>query len=193
MSPVISVIAYTSCEKIMQCGCAAALKGMAAWKGGIFGLNRKAARNKTRTRSKSCKFHFRRQPNYNRVFRWIYWIFEENLPKWRSVAVARSSSLWERCACWVYAQPWLRSLLLTSRSKSRRLWMQRSIKKLNNKKITHYSRNAVMMWGSSDGRASVCFYEQFLSAAAGPSARTRGVLVVRLLDNLLAFPKQTRG
>lgn len=97
--------------------------------GSIFGLNQ-AARNKARTRSKRrCKFHFRRQPNCNRVFRWIYWVFEASLPKWRSVAVARSPSLRERCACWVYAQPRVRSLLLTSRSKSRRLWMQRSIKK----------------------------------------------------------------
>lgn len=70
MSPVILVC--VSCEKIMHCGCAAALKGMAAWKGSIFGSNRKAARNKTRKGSKSCKFHFRRQPNCNRVFRWIY-------------------------------------------------------------------------------------------------------------------------
>lgn len=128
MSPVILLIVCISWEKIMQCGCAAALKGMAAWKGSIFGSNRKAARNKTRKGSKGCKFRFRRQPNCNCVFRRIYWVFVENLPKWRSVAVARSPSLWERCACWVYAQPWVRSLLLTSRSKSRRLWMQRSIK-----------------------------------------------------------------
>lgn len=69
ISPVILVIVFTSCEKIMQCGCAAALKGMAAWKGSIFGLYRGAARNKTRTRSKSCKIQFQRQPNCNRVFR----------------------------------------------------------------------------------------------------------------------------
>lgn len=56
MSPVILVIVCTSCEKIMQCGCAAALKGTAAWKGSIFGLNREAARNKTQMRSKAASF-----------------------------------------------------------------------------------------------------------------------------------------
>lgn len=95
-----------------------------------------------------------------------------NLPKWRSVAVARSPSLRERCACWVYAQPWVRSLLLTSRSKSRRLWMQRSIKK---KKKSH-TIHATPWWCGAHlmaDPASVT-YEQFLSAAATlrvPAAR----------------------
>lgn len=49
-----------------------------------------------------------------------------------------------------------------------------------------------MVRGSSEGRYSVCY--MLLSAAAALSARIRGALVVaRLLDTLLAFPKQTRA
>lgn len=49
-----------------------------------------------------------------------------------------------------------------------------------------------MVRGSSEGRYIVCY--MLLSAAAALSARIRGALVVaRLLDTLLAFPKQTRA
>lgn len=173
------------CTKIMQCGCAAALKGMAAEGNSVFGLNLSmrdagAFRRLQVSLPKATKL----QPCISVKSIGIF--FEDNLPKWRSEAVARSPSLWERCACWVCAQRRVRSLLLTSKSKSRRLWRQRRIK------ITHCSCHGAMVRGSSEGRYSVCYIH--LSAAAALSARIRGALVVaRLLDTLLAFPKQTRA
>lgn len=161
MSPVILVIVCTSCEKIMPCGCAAALKGMAAWKGSIFGLYREAARNKTRTRSKSCKFHFRSQPYCNRVFRWIYWVFEENLPKRRFVALLLPSG--SDVLAGFMRSPESAHFSWRQEAKADVCGCSAALKKIKNHILFIQRRDCVgfISWPSQR-----MLYEQFLSAAA---------------------------
>lgn len=185
MSPVILVIVCTSCEKIMPCGCAAALKGMAAWKGSIFGLYREAARNKTRTRSKSCKFHFRSQPYCNRVFRWIYWVFEENLPKRRFVALLLPSG--SDVLAGFMRSPESAHFSWRQEAKADVCGCSAALKK--NKK-SHTIHSTPWLCGVYL-MAEPAYVIWTISLCSCSSARNRGALDARLLDNLLAFPKQT--
>lgn len=164
MSPIILVIV---CTEIMQCGCAAALKGTAAEGNNVLGLNREAARRVqkaasfTPETSQAATAYFGRSV---RLLKITYLIGD--LWLWRVLLFP----LGAMCLLGLCAAP---SPLASPDVKNRNHTL------------------FLMMRGSSDGRADVCC--KLLSAAAALSARTRGALGARLLDYLLAFPKQTHG
>lgn len=86
----------------MQCGCAAALKGMAA-KGRQHLLVKSGGLQTCHMEELKTldKFYGQKKRNYRTDD-----VFVElgNVPKWRSVAVVRSPSLWERWKCRACAQ-----------------------------------------------------------------------------------------